>query len=86
MDEGKALRFDLRALVWAGAAVGVILYVLCALFYWLVYGAEGDWMIRPFMPGLSASAPGIAVGLVWSALYGAGIPWLLGWFYNRWAR
>jgi hypothetical protein len=86
MNGATSLRFDLRALALAGATVGIILYVLCLLFYWLVYGAEGQWMIRPFMPGLSASAGGIAVGFGWSILYGAGILWLLGWFYNRFAR
>lgn len=43
-------------------------------------------MMRPFMPGLSWSAGGLILGLAWSILYGAGIPWLLAYFYNRWAR
>ncbi len=42
-------------------------------------------MIRPFMPGVSTSALGLLVGLLWSVVYSAGIPWLLGFFYNRWA-
>lgn len=86
MQEVKVARLDAGALAKAGATVGVILYVLCVLFYWLVYGARGEWMIRPFMPGLSTGAGGLLVGLVWSVLYGAGISWLLGFFYNRWAR
>lgn len=53
MDEMRIIRFDLRAVARAGATVGIILYVLCTLFYWLVYGGQGHWMVRPFMPGLS---------------------------------
>lgn len=85
MDERVTIRLDLWALARAGATVGVILYILCLLFFWLVYGAQGDWMIRPFMPGLSTSTGGLVVGLLWSVAYGGGIPWLLGLFYNRWA-
>ncbi len=78
-------RVELAALAKARATVGVILYVLCVLFYWLFYSAQGPWMIRPFMPGVSTSALGLLVGLLWSVVYSAGIPWLLGFFYNRWA-
>jgi len=86
MNDTRYPRLDLAALARAGAVMGVILYVLCLLFYWIVYGAEGAWMIRPFMPGLSTSVGGLVLGLLWSLLYGAGVPWLLGYFYNRWAR
>jgi hypothetical protein len=86
MNEHVTHKFDLAALAKAGGAVGVILYVLCALFYWMFYGGQGQWMIRSFMPGLSTGVVGLLIGLAWSLIYGAGVPWLLGFFYNRWAR
>ena len=86
MEPQKTARIDLAALLKTGTAVGVILYTLCVLWYWIVLGAEGAWMMRPFMPGLSTSVLGLLAGLGWSILYAAGIPWLYGWFYNYWAR
>jgi hypothetical protein len=79
-------KLDLGAFTKAGLYTGLVLYLLCLAFYVVVYGGEGEWMIQPFMPGVTASVGGYLVGLVWSVLYGAGIAWLVAFFYNREAR
>lgn len=77
---------DVRAMVRAGALTGVILYLLCLVFYLVVYGGTGDWMIRPFMPGVVNNLGGYILGLAWAVFYGAGIPWLFTVLYNRFTR
>ena len=79
-------KLDVKAFTMAGLYTGLVLYVLCLAFYLVVYGGEGEWMIRPFMPGVTASPGGYLLGFLWSALYGAGITWLLALFYNRGMR
>lgn len=79
-------KLDPRAFTRAGLYTGLILYLLCLAFYLVVYGGEGPWMIRPFMPGVSSSPGGYVLGFVWSAAYGAGIAWLVVLFYNRGVR
>lgn len=74
---------DARAAAKAGLYTGVVLYTLCLIFFLVVYGGEADWMIQPFMPGVTTSPAGYLLGLVWSAAYGAGIVWILVFFYNR---
>ena len=76
-------KLDPTAFTKAGLYAGLVLYLLCLAFYLVVYGGEGEWMIRPFMPGVTASAGGYLLGLLWSALYGAGVAWLVAFFYNR---
>lgn len=79
-------KLDPRAFTKAGLYTGLVLYLLCLAFYLVVYGGRGEWMIRPFMPGATASAGGYLLGLLWSVLYGAGIAWLVAAFYNRGVR
>lgn len=79
-------KLDPRALTLAGLYTGLVLYLLCLTFYLVVYGGEGPWMIRPFMPGVTPSPGGYVLGFAWSAAYGAGIAWLVAAFYNRGAR
>lgn len=74
---------DLKAFTKAGLYTALVLYVLCLAFYLVVYGGEGEWMLRPFMPGVTTSVAGYLLGLLWSAVYGAGIAWLVAFFYNR---
>ncbi len=76
-------KLDPGAFTKAGLYTGLVLYLLCLAFYLVVYGGEGEWMIRPFMPGVTPSVGGYLLGVVWSAGYGAGIAWLLAFFYNR---
>ena len=66
----------------AGALTGFVLYFLCLAYFLLVLSGEGHWMLQSLMPGASISAGGLAIGLFWSLLYGAGIPWLWGFFFN----
>lgn len=75
-----------RAMALAGAYTGLILYALCLAFFLLVYNGPGDWMIQPFMPGVTTTLGGYLLGFVWAAAYGAGIPWLLAVLYNRGLR
>jgi len=77
---------NIRAALKAGAVTGVILYLLCLVFYLVVYGGTGPWMIRPFMPWVNASVGGYILGLAWAVFYGAGIPWLFAALYNPMAR
>lgn len=79
-------RLDPGAFTKAGLYTGLVLYLLCLTFYLVVYGGEGEWMIRPFMPGVTTTVGGYILGLVWSAAYGAGIAWLVAFFYNRGVR
>lgn len=79
-------KLDLKAFTKAGLYTGLVLYALCVAFYLIVYGGQGPWMIEPFMPGVTTSAGGYLVGLLWAALYGAGIAWLVAFFYNRGLR
>lgn len=79
-------KLDPRAFTKAGLYTGLVLYLLCLAFYLVVYGGSGEWMIRPFMPGVTASVGGYALGLFWSLAYGAGVAWLVAFFYNRAVR
>lgn len=76
-------KLDARAFTKAGLYTSLVLYALCLAFYLVVYGGEGGWMIQPFMPGVTASPGGYLLGFLWSAAYGAGIAWILVFFYNR---
>lgn len=79
-------KLDPAAFTKAGLYTALVLYGLCLAFYLTVYGGAGAWMIQPFMPGVTASVAGYALGVLWSVLYGAGIAWLLAFFYNRAVR
>lgn len=79
-------KLDPKAFTLAGLYTGLVLYVLCLAFYLVVYGGQGEWMIQPFMPGVSASVGGYLLGFLWSAAYGAGTLWLVAFFYNRGVR
>lgn len=76
-------KLDPKAFTKAGLYTAVVLYALCLAFYLVVYGGEGEWMIQPFMPGVTASVGGYVLGLLWSVVYGAGVAWLVAFFYNR---
>ena len=77
---------DVKAFTKAGLYTGLVLYLLCLAFYLVVYGGDGEWMIRPFMPGVTTTVGGYILGLVWSIAYGAGVAWLVAFFYNRGLR
>lgn len=79
-------KLDPKAFIKAGLYTALSLYLLCLVFFLVVYGGEGQWMIRPFMPGVTATVGGYILGLLWSAAYGAGVAWLIAFFYNRAAR
>lgn len=79
-------KLDPKAFTRAGLYTALSLYLLCLAFFLVVYGGEGQWMIRPFMPGVTATVGGYVLGLLWSAAYGTGVAWLVAFFYNRAAR
>jgi len=74
--------FPLARVAKAGALTGFALYFICLAYYLLVLSGEGQWMLEPFMPGAAITGSGLIWGLFWSLVYGAGIPWLWGFFFN----
>jgi len=70
---------QMKISVTAGGMIAVLLYVGCVAWDLLAprFAMSPAW--APLFPGFSLTGPGVALGVLESAAYGALLGWLLAW-------